>query len=187
MHPLTIVRQVKEIGSTRPDSFRSRILCSATELERSLMSERVRARVKAAKKRGVTFGRKPKLTPQQIDYARRLIDAGERREDVAALPKVTAPRSIGRSRGKLRLGVAGDLRGMPCFSRSMSTELMMSCISCPAYFRGPTTMCLTERVAALRRPSGTSAYAVGGESRSAGAFLTTDSYSTVLASSNWRQ
>src|SRR5487761_2498475 len=53
------------------------------ELERSLLSERTRAGVKAAKGRGVKFGRKPKLTPQQIDHARKLIDAGERREDVA--------------------------------------------------------------------------------------------------------
>jgi DNA invertase Pin-like site-specific DNA recombinase len=37
------------------------------ELERSLISERTRAGVKAAKNRGVKFGRKPKLTPQQID------------------------------------------------------------------------------------------------------------------------
>src|ERR1022692_465684 len=35
------------------------------ELERSLISERTRAGVKAAKNRGVKFGRKPKLTPQQ--------------------------------------------------------------------------------------------------------------------------
>ena len=55
------------------------------ELERSLISERTRAGVKAAKRRGVKFGRKPKLTPQQIDHARKLIDDGERREDVAAL------------------------------------------------------------------------------------------------------
>jgi len=41
--------------------------------------------VKAARGRGVKFGRKPKLTPQQIDHARKMIDAGERREDVAAL------------------------------------------------------------------------------------------------------
>jgi DNA invertase Pin-like site-specific DNA recombinase len=59
------------------------------ELERSLISERTRAGVKDAKRRGVKFGRKPKLTPQQIDHARKLIDAGEhRREDVAALLKV---------------------------------------------------------------------------------------------------
>jgi hypothetical protein len=29
----------------------------------------------------VKFGRKPKLTRQEIDHARKLIDAGERRED----------------------------------------------------------------------------------------------------------
>lgn len=58
------------------------------ELERSLISERTRAGVKAAKVRGVKFGRKPKLTPQQKTHARKMIDAGERREDVAALLNV---------------------------------------------------------------------------------------------------
>jgi len=55
------------------------------ELERSLISERTRAGVADAKRRGVKFGRKPKLTAQQIAHARKLIGAGERREDVAAL------------------------------------------------------------------------------------------------------
>ena len=55
------------------------------ELERSLISERTRAGVKAAKARGVKFGRRPKLTPQQINHARKLIQAGEHREGVAAL------------------------------------------------------------------------------------------------------
>jgi DNA invertase Pin-like site-specific DNA recombinase len=58
------------------------------ELERSLISERTRAGVKDAKCRGVKFGRKPKLTSQQITHARKLIDAGERREDVPALLNV---------------------------------------------------------------------------------------------------
>jgi DNA invertase Pin-like site-specific DNA recombinase len=58
------------------------------ELERSLISERTRAGVTVAQSRGVKFGRKPKLTPQQIAHARKMIDAGERREDVAALFKV---------------------------------------------------------------------------------------------------
>ena len=31
--------------------------------------------------RGVKFGRKPKLTRQQIDHARKLIDDGQRHED----------------------------------------------------------------------------------------------------------
>ena len=58
------------------------------ELERSLISERTRAGVKAAKSRSVKFGRKPKLTAQQIKHARKLIGDGQRREDVAALLNV---------------------------------------------------------------------------------------------------
>ncbi len=59
------------------------------ELERSLISERTRAGVKAAQRRGVKFGRKPKLTAQQIAYAQKLIEDGQRREDVAALFKIS--------------------------------------------------------------------------------------------------
>jgi DNA invertase Pin-like site-specific DNA recombinase len=58
------------------------------ELERSLISERTRAGVNAAKRRGVKFGRKRKLTPQQIAHAQKLIDDGQRREDVADLLNV---------------------------------------------------------------------------------------------------
>src|SRR5450631_1186447 len=54
------------------------------ELERSLISERTRAGVKDAQRRGVKFGRKPKLTPQQIEHARKLLDKGEDRNAVAA-------------------------------------------------------------------------------------------------------
>lgn len=59
------------------------------ELERSLIGERTRAGVKAAQRRGVKFGRKPKLTPQQIAHAQKLIEDGQRREDVADLFKVS--------------------------------------------------------------------------------------------------
>jgi DNA invertase Pin-like site-specific DNA recombinase len=55
------------------------------ELERSLISERTRAGVKAARTRGVKFGRRKKLSPAQVAKARKLIEAGERVEDVAAL------------------------------------------------------------------------------------------------------
>ena len=58
------------------------------ELERSLIFERTRAGVKAARARGVKFGRKPKLTQRQIDHALKLIDDGQRREDVATLLNV---------------------------------------------------------------------------------------------------
>ena len=54
------------------------------ELERSLTSNRTRAGVTAAKCRGVKFGRKRKLTPQQIEHARKLIDGDESLHDVAA-------------------------------------------------------------------------------------------------------
>ena len=58
------------------------------ELERSMITERTRAGVKEAKKRGVKFGPKPKLTPAQIKHARQQIDKGERAQDVAALLNV---------------------------------------------------------------------------------------------------
>src|ERR1700689_4535481 len=49
------------------------------ELERSLISERTRARVRAAQPRGVKFGRTVKLTPEQINHDWKLIDKGEAR------------------------------------------------------------------------------------------------------------
>ena len=58
------------------------------ELERSLITERSRAGVKAAQRRGVKFGRKPKLSPEQIDHARKLIEQGESRKYVAGLLNV---------------------------------------------------------------------------------------------------
>src|SRR5271166_6042586 len=59
------------------------------ELERSLISERTRAGVKAAQSRGVKFGPKPKLTAQQIGHARTLINQGETPQSVAAILRVS--------------------------------------------------------------------------------------------------
>jgi len=60
------------------------------ELERSIISERTRAGVKAAQRRGVKFGRKRKLTAQQLDHARELIEKGEHdRQGIAELFKVS--------------------------------------------------------------------------------------------------
>jgi DNA invertase Pin-like site-specific DNA recombinase len=65
-----------------------RMIGVLAELERSLISERTRAGVKAAQRRGVKFGRKVKLTPEQIEHARKLIDKGEARQYVADLLNV---------------------------------------------------------------------------------------------------
>ena len=53
------------------------------ELERSLIQERTKAGRAAAVARGVKMGRKPKLSPQQIAYAKKLIDQGEHHDMVA--------------------------------------------------------------------------------------------------------
>lgn len=58
------------------------------ELERSLITERTRAGVKAARRRGVKFGRKLKLSTEQIEHARKLIEKGESRQYVADLLNV---------------------------------------------------------------------------------------------------
>src|SRR5580704_2662381 len=52
------------------------------ELERSLIVERPQAGMTEARRRGVKFGRRKKLIPAK---ARKLIEHGERVEDVAAL------------------------------------------------------------------------------------------------------
>ncbi len=53
------------------------------ELERSLIQERTKAGRAAAQARGVKMGRKPKLTPQQVVHARKLLGQGERPNTVA--------------------------------------------------------------------------------------------------------
>jgi DNA invertase Pin-like site-specific DNA recombinase len=58
------------------------------ELERSLIQERTKAGREAAKRRGVKLGRKPKLSPQQIAHARKLVENGESPTQVAQLLKV---------------------------------------------------------------------------------------------------
>ena len=59
------------------------------ELERSLLQERTQAGGAAAVARGVKMGRKPKLSPQQVAHARKLLERGERPAHVAQLLKVS--------------------------------------------------------------------------------------------------
>jgi DNA invertase Pin-like site-specific DNA recombinase len=58
------------------------------ELERGLITERTRAGVKAAKRRGVKFERKPKLSSEQIKHDRDQIAGGKTAQAVAALLRV---------------------------------------------------------------------------------------------------
>ena len=53
------------------------------ELERSLIQERTKAGRAAAVARGVKMGRKPKLSPQQVAHAHKLIEQGEHHDTIA--------------------------------------------------------------------------------------------------------
>jgi len=55
------------------------------ELERSLIAERTRAGVQAAKRRGVKFGPKVKLTPNRLAHARKLIEQGNTPTEAAKI------------------------------------------------------------------------------------------------------
>jgi DNA invertase Pin-like site-specific DNA recombinase len=60
------------------------------EFERSLISERTRAGMRAARRRGRHVGRPPVLTEAQRLHARELVDNGEPVEQVALLLKVSS-------------------------------------------------------------------------------------------------
>jgi DNA invertase Pin-like site-specific DNA recombinase len=55
------------------------------ELERSLITERTRAGVKSAQKRGVRFGPKVKLTPDRLAHVRKLINQGTTATEAAKI------------------------------------------------------------------------------------------------------
>ena len=59
------------------------IMAALAEFERSLNSERTKAGLEAAKRRGRKLGRRPALTPKQITRARRWIAGGQSPEQVA--------------------------------------------------------------------------------------------------------
>jgi DNA invertase Pin-like site-specific DNA recombinase len=52
------------------------LIGALAELERSLLVERTRTGVRNARRRGVKFGRKPKITPERIRDLRKLIAEG---------------------------------------------------------------------------------------------------------------
>jgi len=57
------------------------------ELERSMIVERTRAGMKAARARGIKPGRKPSLSPEQIKHAKEQHRKGKQPDDIAAILK----------------------------------------------------------------------------------------------------
>lgn len=72
------------------------IMGALAEFERSLISERTKAGMQAARKRGKHVGRPRALTRQQIDHARLLIGQGTSQREIAELFGVSA-NTVGRA------------------------------------------------------------------------------------------
>lgn len=75
------------------------IMGALAEFERSLLIERTRAGIAAAKKRGQHVGRPRSMTGAQITHARELLAEGKSQEQVAAIVRV-ARSTLNRTLGK---------------------------------------------------------------------------------------
>jgi DNA invertase Pin-like site-specific DNA recombinase len=64
------------------------IMGALSEFERSLIIERTRAGIEAAKQRGVKLGRRPTLAPHQLEHVKRLIACGETPKSIARSLKI---------------------------------------------------------------------------------------------------
>lgn len=84
------------IDTTTPDGRKwYRDTASWAEYERELISERTKAGLEAARRRGKRLGRPPALTREQTAHARREVDAG--RETMGGMAEI-----LGVDRGTLR-------------------------------------------------------------------------------------
>ena len=72
------------------------IMGALAEFERTLIRERTRAGMKAAKKRGKHVGRPRALSPAQVQHMYELLAAGKTQREVAALLGVSA-NTVGRT------------------------------------------------------------------------------------------
>jgi DNA invertase Pin-like site-specific DNA recombinase len=75
------------------------VLGALAEFERSILTERTRAGLAAAKRRGARIGRKRQLGDSQVSHARTLLAAGERAASVArslGVSKATLYRALAR-------------------------------------------------------------------------------------------
>lgn len=82
--------------------FYLHILAALAEFERELISERTRAGMQAARRRGVSLGRPLKLTADDIAEARALIEAKEMKQCAVAAMLGVSPKTLWRSRSNTR-------------------------------------------------------------------------------------
>jgi DNA invertase Pin-like site-specific DNA recombinase len=83
-----VVEFVKEqMTFTSEDNAMSKLLLSLmgafAEFERALIKERQREGIALAKQKGVYTGRKPSLTPEQVQTLKHRVKAGEKRAGLA--------------------------------------------------------------------------------------------------------
>ncbi len=72
------------IDTTTPSGMMAfHVFGALAEFERSLIAERTKAGLLAAKQRGAKLGRRRSLSAQQVQHARKLIDQGESPAEVA--------------------------------------------------------------------------------------------------------
>lgn len=84
--------------SSASDRLVLHIFASLAEFERSLLSERTRAGLAAARARGARPGRRPSLSGEQIRHARLLVAGGESVSHVAGsmgVHRATLYRALG--------------------------------------------------------------------------------------------
>ena len=89
-----VIEFVKEgLTFTSEDNAMSKLLLSVmgafAEFERSLIKERQREGIALAKQKGVYKGRKPSLTPEQVQTLRARVKAGEQRAGLAREFKIS--------------------------------------------------------------------------------------------------
>lgn len=66
------------------------------EFERAIISERTKAGMEAARLRGSRIGRRPSLSPGQIDVARRAVELGQRSVAELAISNGVHPKTLAR-------------------------------------------------------------------------------------------
>ena len=76
------------------------VFAGMAEFERALIHQRTSSGRDAARTRGVRFGRPPKLTPEQIALARRLLDEGTSVREVAKMILKCHPATLYRELSK---------------------------------------------------------------------------------------